>query len=1240
MAAYTKQTLLNQFRASNPDVQMGDDRLFYNIMRANPHLKSQVEDYDREISNSYIDYLPNIVKEGYRRSLTGQADELLSGRNRFKEMDDWEPGVLEDIAASAIQLLIPTDWAFLGPAGRLGGAIGKATLKSFVGAGVSSAKATKAVRGAIARQVGSSAGVFGAYSGMGNALRQKIDTGEINIDEVAEETLKGSIAGAVTGGIGGTLGARGASSITKIAAEVGALGTLGPTLEGQMPTPQDYFHTAGVILGVKGGSKLFSSPSTIKKLFQKEPATEIYKPTREEAKAMSTAEVTGTMDAMLSREKWTSKEIGSKAFGSVNIIGATSKSYKVKDLNSNNYKSIPKSNFHKIYTRTGDDIGLGSVRSSNEKEIRDYESKLKMSDGAKQSARERYWGVNVKERLKELTLARDRTTTATSKGLELRSPDAEGYRAYYKAQKNLNKFKSKYGSEGKASFLEDANDGQLYGYKHRLKQEYDIVQESNRLAKEGIEVPVMPKPNFIDNYFPKPVAKIFEALKAPETLAKHPLARKYVSEVRRYQDKKAELGASLLNQALAEGIANNPSRRELSKLGFKGKYKEALKRYWEDMSDKKQRGELLEYNAIYDKAYKAAREAGVPIAGYIPNYLARIMKPEIAEILFNDVQTVSSRITGAAKIMDAFSNPKEWIRKNPDKAADLNKIIERAKLSKEMSEVIRRNHDSKKGTLLETFVEIGNSSYNDLYSVMGNLEKSRVLKMPKRFYERDFRKITHRYLYGSAKRIAEVEVFGVRGEKFNALRDGVKRAGLNKEIDMMNEVHSHVVGSINKDPAYSLSPRGRKIAEAIMAWETSTKIALGTATIPNASQFMISSALDAGYWRFIRGIVSLADPKVREFIRKSGATEYSMLTELLGTSSRSSIGGKTADFLATYSGFKGINKINQYTAAATARILMKDLHKIANKSPIKARRQWAKDKLDRMGLKSEKPLSEKDIIRGTNRYARDMNLQKDVVKDPLIMNNPKLQWAFQFKRFGYRQAKLIDNIIRQDLKNGNVLSVIRLGMAGYAGGTAVSVAKKYFKEFLSGEPSFDPNAKLPEDFEELIEGIASVGALGMFGDMLSSIVDITESPAKAIAFMASPPVLSSADSILEFFLKLEKDAQTYGPDMMARMPSRVASLFGTVPRELIKRIEPEGMSEERLEGRKAFTVRKINRYLDAGLFDKAEGIAKAWNATHSNSPISPRSISMKNVFKRMYEREMKKSKNKIRLPEFVEELLQ
>jgi hypothetical protein len=315
---------------------------------------------------------------------------------------------------------------------------------------------------------------------------------------------------------------------------------------------------------------------------------------------------------------------------------------------------------------------------------------------------------------------------------------------------------------------------------------------------------------------------------------------------------------------------------------------------------------------------------------------------------------------------------------------------------------------------------------------------------------------------------------------------------------------------------------------------------------------------------------------------------------------------------------------------------MKDLHKISNKSPIKARREWAQDKLSRMGVRHSNPLTDSVISRGTNRYARDMNLQKDVLKDPLIMNNPRAQWAFQFKRFGYRQAKLIDNVIREDLKRGNVASILRLGVAGYAGGTGVSIAKKYMKEWLSGEPSFDPRTELPEDFEDLIEGIASVGALGMFGDFLSSAVSVGDSPTKAMAFMISPPVLSSVDKLMTFFQKLESDSQIYGTDLVRRLPSRAASLFGTVPGEIFKRIEPEGMSEERLEGRKSFAVRKINKYLDKGMYDKAHGYSQSWNETHPNNPISPRSISMRQAFKRMLKREKKKSKNVIRSPKFFD----
>ena len=47
------------------------------------------------------------------------------------------------------------------------------------------------------------------------------------------------------------------------------------------------------------------------------------------------------------------------------------------------------------------------------------------------------------------------------------------------------------------------------------------------------------------------------------------------------------------------------------------------------------------------------------------------------------------------------------------------------------------------------------------------------------------------------------------------------------------------------------------------------------------------------------------------------------------------------------------------------------------------------------------------------------------------------------------------------------------------------------------------------------------------------------------------------------------------------------------------------------------------------MFDKAIKMAELWNKTNPRSPISPRSISMSGVMRRMMEREKKKLKNKL-----------
>jgi hypothetical protein len=56
------------------------------------------------------------------------------GRKRF-DMSNYNPGVIEDIASSAVSLLVPTDWLALGPASKVFGTAGKVLFKGFAGAG-------------------------------------------------------------------------------------------------------------------------------------------------------------------------------------------------------------------------------------------------------------------------------------------------------------------------------------------------------------------------------------------------------------------------------------------------------------------------------------------------------------------------------------------------------------------------------------------------------------------------------------------------------------------------------------------------------------------------------------------------------------------------------------------------------------------------------------------------------------------------------------------------------------------------------------------------------------------------------------------------------------------------------------------------------------------------------------------------------------------------------------------------
>ena len=73
-------------------------------------------------------------------------------------------------------------------------------------------------------------------------------------------------------------------------------------------------------------------------------------------------------------------------------------------------------------------------------------------------------------------------------------------------------------------------------------------------------------------------------------------------------------------------------------------------------------------------------------------------------------------------------------------------------------------------------------------------------------------------------------------------------------IELIRDV---ITGEVNNNNATKAADVFRKIANLEMI----TKINLGFATIPNLTQSAISTAVDAGYWRMIRGIHKYATMK-------------------------------------------------------------------------------------------------------------------------------------------------------------------------------------------------------------------------------------------------------------------------------------------------------------------------------------------------------------------------------------------
>tara|TARA_Y100001970_G_scaffold87327_1_gene110214 strand:- start:2483 stop:6064 length:3582 start_codon:yes stop_codon:yes gene_type:complete len=1131
----------------------------------------QVGEMPKVQSSDVWDWLPDVFKKGYNESLTGMAQRIATGEAPF-DIEDYHPSVLKDITANVISFLVPTDLLAFGLTGGAGALAakkaGQIALKQMARAGVKKKFAEKTLKEGMETLVakagvsaGTGATALGTYSGIADAMVQQIEEGNVDWGKVVGAGAKGATLGATVGAIGGRAAFKGTSEAGRIAQEIAAFGIGSPALELRLPTPQDFVHAGGMILGIRGATgaaKAGWRAATGQPIIQ--PQVKAKKASPEKIEEVAKARLEKREDIRSKDQIWKSER---KGFQETKIVGERTsdktglKLFQLKDSKSGKTLELPRNEFFKEFDLYRDALSPEALQKKRLGEVAGLSKKLTSEE----------YGFSdkfIKE--KKFQIA---------------------------------------GNENISS--KDMSPRQLFKYRKSLRYEKELIDIKKDL--KGL-LEFEPGKTLLERILPE---KWVQPMMSAEARIKTTEGRQLGHDMIPKADaRRAELVGSFVQEAVAEsGLKKYKNPKEIAD-ALEGRPSSAQAKA---VADK--------VKVALDRAYEMAKDAGIDVSGYIEKYYPRMMRKDIQQIIFDDLMPFLEK---NHKLLDSKIT-------RPQDLRIINKLIESSVKAGEFNNYTNRalNKLVKEGKLSykDAMDNLRSDVMGEMYSPFGNLEKARKLELPAEFYERNAKEVIVRYFDKFARRVASAEVFGKKGENAKALLDSLrfKNPG---EYKVLKELYSNFTGLSSVDPAKAMSPAARKLAERIMSFEYATKIGLGFATIPNITQFTISTAAEAGYWRFLRGAYQLLDKNTRNKIKRSGATHHNVMDMLLGTdigwnpmSWRENIKKITTDkgnrfthvasLLSTVSLFKPINYLNQLLAASTADVYVRDLHRISKKSVSGARRDWAKRNLKRLGISdkdyNKASLSDKNIEHAMYRFAKESQLQKDILKDPLAFNNPKLRPFFIFKRFGFRQAKYMKDLMRREVfQQKNVLVPLRLAVGGWFGADFVIWAKDNLIKLLSGEDVVREDRK---GFEKLIESISTVGAMGFFSDILDA-----EDKLAAIKFTLNPVVLSDMEKLYTGTRSLFDNVEEYGFNSVGlqRSVKGYAGIFGSVIKQLAKRAEMPGQEKRGISNEKGKLRSKIFDYFLEGKKDKAKQLILDWNRKRGTNPFTMNDISSSDIY--------------------------
>jgi hypothetical protein len=575
------------------------------------------------------------------------------------------------------------------------------------------------------------------------------------------------------------------------------------------------------------------------------------------------------------------------------------------------------------------------------------------------------------------------------------------------------------------------------------------------------------------------------------------------------------------------------------------------------------------------------------------------LRPEIADQLQGDLDQL---FTSVEKM--AGDKPGEIALKDA-----LQRRLDQGKLNLSKAGEAYLKHLEKIGVdRLQGILELRNflGERTSLYRKFGPLHERRILDLPPDFLDLNAKHIIPQYLEGAGRETALAERFG---KDLKGFSDALATMPA-KDAAVIQRIMDFYTGNTKS----ALSPNlthGINALTSLMYFKIGVK-----SVVKQFAQPFFSFMSEVGLTKSVKGFSKLItdNPGVWDDVYGSNVLNVDVLHNIGGAPGVAQKVPRVASKYMKGIGFRDANQANQFAGAVVYRQAILDMYEVANgrtamAKVFKFQRERAQYLLEkRFGIDYTQPLTDVARQKGIYRGVTESQLQKNVLKETDLMNDPTFKGLFTLQKFNLKQAKMVKDMVLDEMRASKsiggataIAPLLRVISAGVLTGEGLTYLLNKYDSLLSGEPKERMDKSIAElyadpNFKDILihcaNNIATAGTGGFVSDLFSGSPTFTpksmiDNIARGVKRLFVPVAANTAWEIgtaaqkaLKSGVDVTEGKKTKG-DVWSELGTDVASQISPDIGNAMKRTESEKSKVSRFQ----FQMSKLR---EMGYNDKAQ----------------------------------------------------